>query len=359
MSNSPSRYQFFLVCFSIAVAQMGYGGFAIAAKLCFSGEEQIDPILFTFLRNSFATPLLFLLAYVVEKPEKFLPDREDWLPFLRLGLFANFFNHVFNTVGLKLAPAFNGTLIQQTVPAIATIIAGFLHLEVVSPRKPTGLCKIIGIVLSLLGAVMILLPKDTAEQPSKEGFELFLGNVFFIINGASYACSVFLQRPLLKKYPPVYVTAWTFCCGAALLSLGFLGSLGTGDILAPQRWHIGTKAWLGLAYSVIVGSVFGFAILSWGNKLVGPVLTTSFTPLQPVMTALLSSWFLDYHLETTDYIAATLIFSGLFAVTASKYVEGRQAARQKGDEIVDTDEPASDAESRSLMDSKKVIRTYS
>ncbi|KAK9765044.1 hypothetical protein K7432_006945 [Basidiobolus ranarum] len=359
-NNPPSRYLFFIVCISLAIVQMGYGGFAVAVKLCFTGEEQVDPILFTFLRNIISTPLLFLLAYLVEKPEKFIPDKEDWLPFLRLGLFANFFNQVFNTIGFKLAPAFNGSLIQQTIPATTTILAGILGLEMVSPKRFTGLCKIVGVILSLAGAILILLPKNDSNQPSKEGFELFLGNVFFIINASSYACSVFLQRPLLKKYPPIYVTAWTFCTGSSLLVLGFLGSLGSGDIMAPERWHIGSKVWMCLAYSVIVGSVLGFAVLSWANKNFGPVLTTSFTPLQPVMTAFLSTWFFDYHLSAMDYIAAALIFSGLFTVTGSKYIEGKQAASEKRDEVVRSDASIASEENQALISGcKSDIRTYS
>ena len=72
--------------------------------------EGIDPVIFTFLRNLIATPLVLLFAYFIEALPR--PQKEDYFPFFVLGLFGIAFNQLFFLLGMKLTSSVNASLFQ-------------------------------------------------------------------------------------------------------------------------------------------------------------------------------------------------------------------------------------------------------
>lgn len=155
----------------------------------------------------FAIGSTFIAAYAIAVPGKRLtrPRRADIPLILLTGLFGITIYHWTLNAGEQTVSAATASLLVNTAPIFAAIIAFFFLGEHLSIRA------VAGIVLGFLGVGLV-----ASGAPGGLGFDQ--GTGLLMIAGVAFAIYVTLQKPLLKRYTALDVTAWAIWSGTLFLA---------------------------------------------------------------------------------------------------------------------------------------------
>ena len=278
--------------------------------------ERFNPLVYAFLREISAGPLLYALAFWLTGV--YLPMREDMPRVLALGA-AMFASQLFYIKGIQLSGVIVATCLQPTIPVMVSMMALTLGMETANPKK------LIGIFLAALGAICMVLGNALSSNDSSKDDDapiqvadetahsrIVLGNSFLIINTMAMAMYYIISKRLVTKYSPIQVSAWSYVVAAFLMGLSALNFTVSAD------WRFPRSLLLPLAYWVIVCSVAGYAIVTWAVKFLPASQVASFQCLQPFLGASLAFLLLQEKLSWWD-LGAIGVLAGLFMVTSEKH----------------------------------------
>jgi len=184
-----SRSIVFLI---LVFTQLSFGGYSVVSKVALT--DGVDPVVFSFLRDAMATPILLVAAWYLEGLPR--PSQSDLHLFILLGLTGIYGNQLFFILGVNYTTSVNASLMQPSIPVFTTLLAAVFKVEILDPRALHGLLKILGIVLSVLGAILVIVlggDNDGHEAPN-----VILGNICLIINCCSFAIYAILQKSVLS-----------------------------------------------------------------------------------------------------------------------------------------------------------------
>lgn len=173
------------------------------------------------------------------------PARRDWPMVVLVGLLSTVVYHVLLNLALVTVTAGSASMVTNTAPVWATILAAVFLKERVDLRSW------IGLVASLTGVALISLG---------EGHSLHLAPGIWLLVGAAAAwgLNIVLQKPLMSRCSPLQVSAYSVWVG----SLGLLVFLpGIGDAVR----HAPAASLLWVAY---LGAVpVALAYVTWAYVL--------------------------------------------------------------------------------------------
>jgi drug/metabolite transporter (DMT)-like permease len=219
----------------LLVAVLLLGTNPVAVKYAVS---VVPPLPFVALRFTVAGLLLlgamrFLGAGGVE--------RKDLMPMMGVGALGVGMTNMLFTSGVNLTNASVTALLYAVVPVWGMILGFVLGLERPSSRG------VLGVGLAFLGIIVVVYGGLGGSGSSLEGNLLVLGAT---VCWGSYTV---LSLPLLEKYSPLVVAAYTMLFGG-LATLPFaLPSLPSMDLDAMS-----VGVWTAVAYSTILVAAFGF-----------------------------------------------------------------------------------------------------
>jgi drug/metabolite transporter (DMT)-like permease len=130
-------------------------------------------------------------------------------------------------------------------------------------RAACAPAQLLGIALALGGSVAMADPGASSSSASASASALaassdadgvpratFLrGAALLAASPAAWATSLYLQKPLLRVYPPFTLTAWTFAAGTAAMA-ALAAGLYHGQ---PDAWRLGPHEGQALVAAVLVG----------------------------------------------------------------------------------------------------------
>lgn len=294
-ATAPAPGSLLRVHLALLTVQLAFSGFHVIAKLLFS---ELHPLALVAVRVVAAAPLLFVFAW---RHDRVLPRWRDLPSLALLGLLGVCLNQVLFVLGLERTLATNAGILMPSVPVFAVAVAALTGIERIGRRR------LLGIGLAVAGALVVLDPTRFHLAP-----EQTLGNLLILLNCLCYALFLVLQRPVLARLPWRTVIAWAFLFGA----LG-VGAIGAPALHATDFGSLSTAAFGGLAYVVLVPTVFAYATNTWAIRRSTPSLVAAYVTLQPLSTATLARLVLDEPLGLRQLAGFLLIAAGLWRVSTA------------------------------------------
>lgn len=294
---SSQHWKAHLALFAVALI---YGGNYIIAKEVMD-KGYVMPLAFIFLRVSTATVLfwIFHAAFVKER----IQCTADWVRLAVCGLFGVALNQMFFFSGLKLTWPINASLIMTTTPVLVLVVSAVLIRERITPSK------LLGIVLGGAGAVLLI----GFGRPIQFSADTFRGDLFVFFNASCYGIYLVLSKPLMKRYNAITVVKWVFTFG--LLAVA---PFGIPELAETQFASFPLSISLSVGYVLLFTTFFAYLFNAYALRAVNPSVVSIYIYLQPLLAATLSLILGIEQLTTNKWVAAILIFSGVFFVSYRK-----------------------------------------
>ena len=243
------------------------------------------------------------------------------------------------------------TLFSPCVPVITCMLAISCRIEKM-PSLTTlqGCMKMAGIAATVLGALVILLPKYSvgpSVSPANKTVEL--GALCSLLGNACTAVYILCQKRYLfdcnSRWSeiPLSVTVWSYFFGAILMAVPSLYSLISCSLPwvscgVVQHASFPHQAVVPLIYAIFITSALCYMLLSWCNKNASPLLVSAFYPVQIPGAVFLAYIFLDEQLGFLDCVGGGLITIGLMLAIYSDWHEKHEVTHialysQAGNEL--------------------------
>ncbi len=257
--------------------------------------EFIAPFGMIVYRILLAGVLFWLISF--DKKEK-VNWKKDGNRFFLCALTGVAANQLLFFKGISLTTAVNASIIMTLTPIFVFIFSAILLHEKISGLKFTGL------ILSLLGALLIVYKFDDSVQVGN-----WLGDILVLLNALSYGMYLVLVKPLMGKYSTKTVTKWIFL-------IGFFIALPVGgsDAINTDFSSFTDQAWYSFFYVIVGVTIIAYFINAWSMKKVNPSLVGIYIYLQPLLASLVAVLFFDELLTGKHAISAIFIFSGIYMV---------------------------------------------
>lgn len=276
------------------VALVWSGGW-IAGKL---GVTAVPPLELSAIRFALAGVLLLAIARLTGAR----------LGTERLGLialsavFGIFGYNALVFVGLTLTPASDAALIVPTLVPVLTALAA------TAVGEPLTRAKVLGFVLSAIGATLVILAGGAAGGTWSG--ERLLGDLLHVGGAACWAVYATMGTVTLRGGSPLGVVGLSTLIGAALLfPFGFL-ERGYADV---PSWPL--DAWLATAFLVLFPTVIGFVLFFWVVRRVGVGLAALTSYLVPIGTLLLAALILGERPAPLQLVGGAVILLGVRIAT--------------------------------------------
>lgn len=265
-----------------------------------AARDVMPPVALAFWRWVLA--LLVLLPFALPYLRRdWIILRTNWKWMLVLGaLGIGTFNTLLYT-GLQTTTAVNGLLLQSLQPALILTLGALVFAENVR------LQQIIGICLSITGALMIVLRGDLLALI---GLEFNSGDL--IICTAVVVWSFY--SVLLRKRPavhPLSFLAATFMIGIVVITPLYLAEIGSGRLIESR-----SESWLAIGYVCLFPSLIAYLFFNRGVELLGSATAGLYLNIMPVIGALLAVTILGEPLRWFHFAGMGLIGAGI--VSASR-----------------------------------------
>jgi drug/metabolite transporter (DMT)-like permease len=241
-SKATHRTELFLL---VAVLLLGTN--PVAVKYAVSA---VAPLPFVALR--FTVAGLLLLGVVRFLGSGGGVERKDVLAMMGVGALGVGATNLLFSSGVSLTNASDTALLYAVVPVWGMLLGSVLGLE-----RPT-LRDVLGVGIAFLGIVVVVYGGLGGSGSSLKGNLLVLGATVF---WGSYTV---LSLPLLEKYSPLLVAAYTMLFGGlAALPFAF------PSLLSVDWDAMSVGVWATVAYSTILVAAFGFFAWQRGASLLG------------------------------------------------------------------------------------------
>lgn len=303
-----------LIYLKLLCTALCWSGTFIAGRLL-AGE--VTPLEAAFLRFLIASLLLLALTYRAygRLPR---PSGRQWVGLVILGLTGVVSYNLFFFKGLTLVLAGRASLIIANNPIMITLFAALFFREPLSARK------IIGVFVSVSGAVIAISKGDPASL-LRGGLGLGDGLIFCCV--LSWVAYTLVGKAVLTGLTPLVTVTYsaligTLGLGVPALTAGLLGRVG----------QFSPVSWLSLAYLGIFGTVIGFIWYYEGVRTIGATRASLFINFVP-LGAIVMAYLILGEPMTLSLVTGTLLVVGGVYLTS---VPGRKRQPLAGPATGDT-----------------------
>jgi len=275
-----------------------WGGTFIAGRYI---ARDVGPFSAAFLRFTVASILLLLL---VQRSEGRLPSvqRGQIIPLILLGMTGVFAYNVFFFKGLKLIQAGRASVVIANNPIVIALFAALIFKERLT------LLKVTGIVLSVIGAIIVVSKGQVAEV-FRGG--IGWGEIFIFGCVGSWACYSLIGKVVITHLSPLVAVAYSSAVGAAAL---FVPACLEG--MFRDMSHYTMLDWVGIVYLGIFGTVIGFVWYYQGIKAIGPTRAGQFINFVPLSAIVLAFFILGEAITVSLLVGTAFVITGVYITNA-------------------------------------------
>lgn len=319
----------------MVLVQLAYAGMNITSKLAI--ESGMNPLILVAYRQLFAFVSIAPFAYWLEWNTLPKMTKHLMLRILFSSLTGVTGNQILFFVGLKYSTATIACALTNLLPAFTFVLAVIFRQENLRIKMRSGLAKVFGTVLCVSGALLLSFYHgktiglgqssihwkyaEKMEGTSSSNNGSMLGILALIGSTLIWAGWFIIQTDISKKFPAPYTSTGLMCFLASfqcfIIALGFDHSAADWSLRDAMRLS-------SALYAGIICTGLAYCLMSWAIERKGPLYVAVFTPLQLVLTAILSWALLREKLYVGTAIGSLLIVLGLYSVLWGKSEEVNQ-----------------------------------
>lgn len=286
---------------ALLTANVIYGVNYSVAKLAM--PAYIKPFGFILVRAAGALVLFWLVSALLIREKV---DKKDLLRLAALGFFGVALNQLLFFKGLSITTPSNAAIIMVSNPIVVLLLATIFLKERLSATR------LAGVVLGACGIVLLLFNRSSFSAATVEG------DLYVLVNSASWAVYLILVKPLMSKYNTFTIVKWVFLFGLVyVLPFGY-------DELTQVDWAImPLKIWIAIIFVVVFTTFVAYILNTYALRALSPAVVSAYIYLQPFLAALFGIYVVPLFdnnapmdsITTAKAIAALLIFTGVYLVS--------------------------------------------
>jgi len=252
---------------------------------------------FLFIRFVSMPVLAFLLLLFVFRRNiaKTWPKREDLPRFVACGLVGHALHVGLVFWGINLSTAFSSALVLTSGPLFTLLILVILGAERLRASQ------VAGTILAMAGIAIFLSDKFT-RGVAHAGF----GDLVLLVAASFFSLYTVLVRPLVQRYGPLIVLAYTLLFGAPPMVLLSIPSIINADLA-----RLTPLIWLGLFWAIVLSSVGGWMVWAWVNHVRGIARSAPLMYLPPPIAGIVAWLTLGEHFTLLKVAGAGITMAGI------------------------------------------------
>lgn len=297
MPDRPHPLLLFAAFFAVYVV---WGSTFLAMRIA---VQDIPPALLTTGRCFGAGIILYLIA-ATRRQARATPVQ--WRNLVITGLFYFAGNQGLLATAQKNVPSGIAALFMAAIPLMMPLVWWATDRA----RRP-GLRTTAGVLLGFAGVGGLIAARQglPAESIAPGDAALLLGA------GLSWCIGTVLARTLDLPRSPVFTAgAQLLFGGMAMLLIGTLG--GVWEVFDP--FAVPARAWTGLFYLIVFGSLIGFMAYAWLIGVVAPTRVATYAFVNPVIAVLIGWAFAGETIDGATLAAMTVIVLAVAVVVTQK-----------------------------------------
>ncbi|XP_058094122.1 WAT1-related protein At3g18200-like [Magnolia sinica] len=313
----------------MVLAQIIAASYSILSKIVFTqGTSTVVFIIYQFIA---AVVFMGPLAYFIERKTRppLTLSILCWMFLLAL-LGATLFQNLFSA-SLNYISSTTQSAILNLFPAFTYLLSVASRQEVPELNRVRGVGKLSGTILSVAGALTMILWQSSVAQSAITGpGNWVVGFVLAIMGILSLSTWLVLQEPATRRYPAeLSMTTMMY----------FFGTLQTCVLAAfvsreASEWKL---KWdlelLNIFFGGVLNSGIGIFIFSWCARVKGPLFVAVFAPLTLLLTALADMLFLGETMNVGSIVGSLMIVGGLYLFLWAKSKEESNDPKHEEDAI--------------------------
>lgn len=253
-----------------------------------------------FLRFSIA--FLLILPFLIALKKEHKQIKLEHLPkLIGIGLLMVAFTILLFFEGLKRTTAINASVLSMCIP-ILSVIGGWWFL-----KEKIYSINLIGILIGFAGAVVVVgLPILFTGNIDPT---ILLGNILILLSGVSFVAGAILSKQMLKSYPALFITGFSFFIGALVFLVPAIF-----EYVNNPSWinNVSVLGILGLTFMVLLSSISAFFLLNWGLAKTNIVQSNLFQYIEPAIAATIAVPLLGERISFSFIIGTCLIILGMY-----------------------------------------------
>ena len=300
----PEKNNGMLPALSLILAMLLWASSFVALKLAFRGYHPMQVI--------FGRMFIASLCFIIFIPSfrKLNWRRKDLKYLLVMAICEPCLYFIFEAKALELTSASQAGMITATLPLLVAILAWGLLKEQITRQTFTGF------VIAIVGVCWLSFASETTEDapsPLLGNFCEFLA----MVCAAGYTISL---KHLTNNYPPLFLTAFQAFIG----SLFFFPFLLLPDVGFPDSWHV--EPFIAIVYLGTFITFGAYGCYNYGVSRIPASRAVGYVNLIPVFSIFLGIIILGETLNTTQWLACSLVFFGVWLSSRHKTAELCQPA---------------------------------
>ncbi len=257
--------------------------------------EEIDPMSFNVFRFMLAITLVGFI--ILRSGESLKVHKGDWPKLILLGILGNLTYQLLFIFGINFTFSANAAVMLGTIPVWIALVGHFFFGERLTPFK------LAGVIFAFLGIYLIM---EGSELGITLQSETILGDLIILSAAFVFAIYTLFSKKMLSRYTPIQFTTFMMFTGGTALIIAGLPSAVQLDYS-----NVSLLSWAGVTYSGLLSIGGAYIIWNYGIRQVGPVRTSTYQNLVPVMGLIFGLLILDEKLTIMQYIGSLSVITGI------------------------------------------------
>lgn len=261
------------------------------------------PMQIIFLRVSGTLLIAWIIQLSIKELRILKIDRADYPRLILSSVLGVAINQMMFFTGLNHTTPVDAAIINSASPILVLLFAAWLL------KDKIGTSRLAGILLGATGALILIL---FSNPLSLQGGH-FTGNMFIIVNTASWSLYLVVSKPLMVKYNPFILMRWIF----------LFGFIAVFPFTIKQATEIDFNSfdaytWFAIMYIIIGTTFMAYFFITYSLKRLSSSVVAYYTYLQPVLVAVLGIIIFAETISWVKTVSALLVFAGIYFVTKKK-----------------------------------------